>query len=601
MAGTRAVDEQGNSGVWITSRGRHIFIRDGETLAQSLNRTRQSKSFDSDYDGRFKSKQFKRIDKAVEDEYDYKEKVNKLKNERKEAKQKYGELSSQYKEKNDEYYKALKEYKELGVKNAIDEEREDDTFDNNKFGLKIRQSQLDRLKEVGNVEQNRADYENAYLSHMKQRSYMSNTEPSKLTQTDYDEDLSKELNFDNMRDKIVNLYGGDGALQFVNDAKNTWRKSQERKAENEQIAQANKDLQDNFENTESSIHNDLQKWSDKNKDKEEVTIPGFENYTYNMNTGEIHYNSDNFKVTKKSNNEYSSVEDRYNKDEDFRNMLKRERQKNIDATRNEIKAYLDTDMETRKNNGLETADDLYRTMQDYWNIDRKDFDKVLNEELLNYNKTSGDGMTDLQRNFKAKPSGRDITGNYIKYYDQEATENYGKVDGYGNGRKANEAKVSLRMKNGNFSSSGEIWNSKNTDIISGGQNLDEMKSMLKNNSQFNESYDLWKNYHLNDMHAGTERQEKALNDKFGNERVGYDAQVDYLKSQNLYEDDGYRYGSSWLKRTIPKEDAKRIIGKIDRARGVESGFTKFAKSYDENALIDEHTIDNYKRRKGKRK
>lgn len=75
-----------------------------------------------------------------------------------------------------------------------------------------------------------------------------------------------------------------------------------------------------------------------------------------------------------------------------------------------------------------------------------------------------------------------------------------------------------------------------------------------NRGKWNKLLYIWKNYHLNDMHAGTPAQEDALNKKFGGPDANrYSEQVEYLKSINLYEDNGYRYGSGWLSRPVPEE------------------------------------------------
>ena len=70
---------------------------------------------------------------------------------------------------------------------------------------------------------------------------------------------------------------------------------------------------------------------------------------------------------------------------------------------------------------------------------------------------------------------------------------------------------------------------------------------------------MWQRNHLNDMHAGTERQEEAIKEweKQGN-RYDYTAACEYLKSVGLYDDNGYEYGHGWLYRNISDEDLKRI-------------------------------------------
>lgn len=101
-----------------------------------------------------------------------------------------------------------------------------------------------------------------------------------------------------------------------------------------------------------------------------------------------------------------------------------------------------------------------------------------------------------------------------------------------------------------------------------------------------EVYDLWKKYHLNNMHTGTPEQEKAVEEWKAQENCrsllsfsdiyDYEKDCDYLKSIGLYEvpistidkdvnpqfidcEKGtYKYGYGWLKERIPEEDVQRI-------------------------------------------
>ena len=154
---------------------------------------------------------------------------------------------------------------------------------------------------------------------------------------------------------------------------------------------------------------------------------------------------------------------------------------------------------------------------------------------------------------------------------------FGNVDWNGTGRKINKVTIAVNLrdtaKGPDFSASGDVWNSKHTEIIYGGQCLDELDtvSTLHNNPLFSKIYRLWKLYHLNGMNAGTERQTKAVNDYLDRTKSKYDYKLvcDYLESIDLYEDKEYlfkygnelkpyRYGSSWLYRSIPDEDLKII-------------------------------------------
>lgn len=158
------------------------------------------------------------------------------------------------------------------------------------------------------------------------------------------------------------------------------------------------------------------------------------------------------------------------------------------------------------------------------------------------------------------------------------TISFGKIDARGSGRKANlvEVTVSLKMnRNGfpEFSASGDVWNTRMTDIIMGGQCLDHIRSVPINNTLFQEIKQLWKKYHLNGMNAGTKAQEEALKKVGLGAAADYYKACEYLKSKGLYEvkltateakynpqyaGKPYRYGSGWLYRPIPAADLAKI-------------------------------------------
>ena len=60
------------------------------------------------------------------------------------------------------------------------------------------------------------------------------------------------------------------------------------------------------------------------------------------------------------------------------------------------------------------------------------------------------------------------------------------------------------------------------------------------------------------MHAGTVKQEEFLNQHFKDRYHSYEESIEALQKVNLLIDDGYRYGSSWLYRPIPKNDLEEI-------------------------------------------
>lgn len=134
---------------------------------------------------------------------------------------------------------------------------------------------------------------------------------------------------------------------------------------------------------------------------------------------------------------------------------------------------------------------------------------------------------------------------------------------YSGSRRINlpEVEIELRdtAKGPELSICGSVWNSKHTDIVMGGQCLDNMMeySELSCNPLFRKLYKWWKSYHLNTLNAGTVKQEEALKEAnlIGK---GYERQCEYLKDIDLYEDNGYRYGSAWLYREIPENDLNEI-------------------------------------------
>lgn len=134
-------------------------------------------------------------------------------------------------------------------------------------------------------------------------------------------------------------------------------------------------------------------------------------------------------------------------------------------------------------------------------------------------------------------------------------------------RKINEVTIELELRKDDksrleFSASGNVWNGSHTDIMMGGQCIDSILKecrALRSNKLCLEIEGLWKRNHLNGMHAGTEKQEKALEEMPTDEKYqGYNEICAFLESKGLLVDDGYKYGTAWLYREISDEDLKRI-------------------------------------------
>ena len=146
---------------------------------------------------------------------------------------------------------------------------------------------------------------------------------------------------------------------------------------------------------------------------------------------------------------------------------------------------------------------------------------------------------------------------------------FGKIDYNNSGRKNCPTVVELELRTRHnsmldkpyieLSICGGVYNPRRTDYYTCGQCLDTLKEYIGTNPVFNKLYKWWKSYHLNGMHAGTEEQEKALENCPSHD---YKERCEYLKSVNLYEVEyngkPYKYGHSWLMREIPTEVIEEI-------------------------------------------
>lgn len=156
-------------------------------------------------------------------------------------------------------------------------------------------------------------------------------------------------------------------------------------------------------------------------------------------------------------------------------------------------------------------------------------------------------------------------------------------------RNSVEAELSLSEDNC-FSASASVWNSNHSDIYMGGQCFHNLKEIpeVAELPIFQEIYDLWKKYHLNNLHAGTKAQEDILKEAMKNGELkgcgvnSYNESCAYLESKDMLYDknylvekeqaDGtvkrvpYKYGSGWLKEEIPQKDLLRIRSLIQTGK-----------------------------------
>lgn len=105
---------------------------------------------------------------------------------------------------------------------------------------------------------------------------------------------------------------------------------------------------------------------------------------------------------------------------------------------------------------------------------------------------------------------------------------------------------------------GDLWNATHTDIIMGGQCLDEFAKFdeLFCNPLFKKLHRLWRAYHLNSLKSGGPLQEAALKDC---QLSSYEERCSYLESRGLLYEDGVKYGAQWWYHKIPDNDLKEIV------------------------------------------
>ena len=114
-------------------------------------------------------------------------------------------------------------------------------------------------------------------------------------------------------------------------------------------------------------------------------------------------------------------------------------------------------------------------------------------------------------------------------------------------------RVEVVLKDGNFSACclgpAIYW----------GQCLDRAQKELNiQNPVMLEIVRLWRKWHLNDCHAGTPIQERAVKEYTKDHKYDYTAVCKYLESKGLLYDGNYKYGSAWLAHQIDKEDLEAI-------------------------------------------
>lgn len=160
----------------------------------------------------------------------------------------------------------------------------------------------------------------------------------------------------------------------------------------------------------------------------------------------------------------------------------------------------------------------------------------------------------------------------------QRTFDFGKIDFEEVGVKRNlvTVEVGLDFHKGKwrFSASANVYNSRQTDIVCGGQCFDDIFPYMTD-EKFFKIYRLWKLYHLNDMHPECEHQralgweEKAKKKIIVNEEqksAGWVRESEHPDGLLCKPCPvcGYKYGTAWCYMPIPPADLSKIKQLIEK-------------------------------------
>lgn len=139
----------------------------------------------------------------------------------------------------------------------------------------------------------------------------------------------------------------------------------------------------------------------------------------------------------------------------------------------------------------------------------------------------------------------------------------GKVDYNNSGVKNNQVDIEYTFDGKRFSASAGVWNARKTDYESCGQMLDEVLSLFPDHELVQRIHKVWKKWHLNDMTAGSPRQEAHLENLNIN---NYDQAISALTEAGLepdteymHNEQPYHYGTAWLQTELPQSVVDEIL------------------------------------------
>lgn len=142
-----------------------------------------------------------------------------------------------------------------------------------------------------------------------------------------------------------------------------------------------------------------------------------------------------------------------------------------------------------------------------------------------------------------------------KYFVGKLDRNDGK-----SGTRNCKAYVTWEMTDGCFSMCGEIWNHLGTDVFEAGQIVDRIAAQFPHDAKLQRMLAIWQRWHLNDMKAGSPKQEAWLKAnpidpaEYAYPKSHYKVVAAKLAAAGLNPDaDGYKYGSAWKCEEIPAD------------------------------------------------
>lgn len=92
------------------------------------------------------------------------------------------------------------------------------------------------------------------------------------------------------------------------------------------------------------------------------------------------------------------------------------------------------------------------------------------------------------------------------------------------------------------------------------ENVDKYKFLAIPKEKIIKILELWDRWHLNDLHAGTRKQEALLKKSKIHD---YTERCNFLTSNDFQIDRGYMYGSAWLVELLPPtfiDDLQELLG-----------------------------------------